>query len=191
MKLRKNSWHYKWVYRFEQERPDRLSLCRYFWRLVGMSIFNGIVLAILAVIYIVCTLVFLANLLVYPRVFIFWDDSSDLKFKPIKWWPCVRGHTISPLLILAAISLYWVGPWFSVYFIAGINQIRDLSGGENPFFYVIIAVVSIWTVVGFWAFGIFGKIFATDGWKIFSGYMKAKWKRVCPIIDFVDDEEAG
>ncbi len=194
MKLRKNSWHYKWAYLLTNEKPQYTNLCKYFWRLIGMSIVNVIMIVTGSI---GIAFVFLANLLIFPRIMVFWSNSPSLEFKPIKWWPCVGRYqrSISPLLILAVVSLYWVGPWaypgIESFFTKAYAWVNSSSSTGWVFAGSVIGAMFALVML---ILGMTGRLrrmkkwfCQTDGWRIFSGYVKAGYR--CPIIEFVEDKK--
>ena len=190
MQLDKKSRLYRFAYYNtpEKREPSKASLCRFFWRIVGM--------ALLTVIYVIIVLVFgilfyLTSILVLifgglRPIWLFSKDDREKEqpspWKTISWWPRWRGHYVVPIVVLSpfigvaalASLLYWVLPAL----VRGVAVVYDSSLYSMIFFGILVAIL---VVVGLLFF------FNSDAWQLTKAFIKAKKEKICPIINFVDD----
>lgn len=168
MNVSRNSILYKIAYSFSEYTPRETNLCRFFWRVIGMSILipilTIIVLFVSAVIYFLCF--FVAS---KPDWDIYGGDSI-----PYKRWPEIHGHRVWPITVISILCLIYA---MIVYAPIGVAKVWDSIDFYGLIFFGIVAFVL--AIIGATRFA------RSELGGITKEYIVAKKRKICPLIKFV------
>ena len=177
--LRTDSLVMKVAYGFtpKSEIPERISLCRLFRRVVLMTLFAW-PSAFFAVI-VIGGIAWTIGLLVFGQQPNF--GLGNRVFKPISWWPKIKGQSIPLGLVLIVITGIYMSPSLATKYTAIVGDELFLTELKNVFFglgtiFLIVALI-VSTVIATM------KIKKTETWQLFIEYLKAKMAGVCPIYE--------
>ncbi len=195
MELRKSGKLYRLAYLCtdEKEMPDKTNLCKFFWRVViGIPLQLLFTIVIFIVAGVVVSILWLGALTLFAyrptfdkKKMIKCDDGTHLPVTLITWWPKFRGRRIWPITILSFLA----GLCLVVYLcVVGLPLLLTWTTGPPPVVSLgSIAVLLVLVMV----FRLVPRIRDSETWQVFKAYVKAKKRKVCPIIVFVDDEKAS
>lgn len=202
MEIKRNSWMYKVAYGFEAKKPKRTNLCSFFWKFVLMLL-GGWPLALIAmgvffalgvvVVFITFISGFFAGFFVGYRPSIYEGESRKKFWIPYKKWPKIKGYRILPIYFVLPVLVYfavnvldWTALWIMLSGLpaAILSMIFGMLGVLS--FLAIAAIIFllmagiVWGVVA-----LFDRFFKTGIGTLIKEYVKAKKRKVCPIIKFI------
>ncbi len=186
MELRKDGLLYKIAYFFhkEEEYPNKANTCRFFWRVIFMSV-TVPVFAIFVYIIICC--VFFIGFFFAARPTVFKSDSKVEVMVLYKKWPTVYEHRIMPIILVCIAGAGWLSFTYSAEIMSNLFALSNTAMtlfsrafSESVFLWTMGAVVTL-------TFFIYKmrKFRGTGAHKLLKEYIRAKKERFCPIVHFV------
>lgn len=174
MKVKKSSWHYK-VYK-KVNNSDPKDLCSYFWKVIGSLFLHFIFYSIVTLAILLYPVVFLV-LFLFGSIQPFSLKNSLVRYKPITFFGgkiCFYPATlISPLIFLFPLFQVFPGTAIALILLLMINAISYFIA----FDYLI-------------SNGLYEEKYEEEEKSkeenIFLAYLKAKKRKVCPLIELED-----
>jgi len=195
MEFKKNGFLYKIAYGFNDNdnMPTKTNLCRFFWKTISMFFLGWPIILILLSIFEVFVIFWVIPICFlfakYPMGMItYLVSNKGINLENFKTWPKIGGHRIYPLWIIPPLFIIIIVMAKFQSFINSVSEIGyALTSRETIIFYarlgivVGVVILLIGLCIGFCA------LFHSETWKLIRGYISAKKKKICPMVEFVED----
>jgi hypothetical protein len=199
MKIEKSGFVYKVAYGLRDENsdiPESISLCKLFWRFLGMLLLAWPIVLTLRLIVTVAAHVFFCVI-----GFIFFAHrptitmlNSDKGIKTItteiEHWPEIMGRRISPiwaiLVVCVVVDFSKIKKGALLFVADAWNEIssKDAIATFSLIGGMVIAYIIYKIVAAIWK-----KIKHSEALELYKEFLKAKKQQICPIVEIVDDEK--
>lgn len=166
MKLKKDGWIAVIAYCGESRVPEKTSLCKLFWRFIGM-LFIVIPIGVIGIL-----LGFVIGFLIGYRPI---SDEGEILFEPYKRWPSIKKFRILPIygIIIYGIFVIWplIQPWL-LFFV----------GAALLFSFLFTVVIGVLMALDWF------KENADDSevYQMIKTFLKNKKQKICPEVWFVE-----
>ena len=183
MKICKKGFVYKVAYVLSSKPPERTNLCRLFWRFILFFFVVWPLVVTLITIITITQLICAPFLFLFTRRPIFFGFfERELRISvPFKKWPKIFGKRVWPIVPLSIagliylISLMSAATWKST----GVYSLWILGGAVAILITMFLVMIIVELLKG---------TRKSESWQLFSGYIKAKKNRVCPIVEIVEEK---
>ena len=212
MKIERKSWLFRYAYFWKKyygdKIPETVNLCRFFWRVVFVTLENIVMLPFALLFFLVAVVATLAHAVAEIVCFLAgyrytvsekWADCPFTIFSPnptkIEWIPRVGTYRILPVYIIGPLFAVWFGVEYGNAILEFIwlffNEAERATEiyPEYSFLFFLFCLFAT-SIVG--TLSISGIYFGVRALKrklsstLLFLYIKAKKEKVCPIIEFVD-----
>lgn len=193
LQIKRSGWMYRIAYGLtdKDKRPDKINLCRFFWRFFFM-LFVGVPFFYIFTIFVtivadVGLFVLCGRYLSYakmPGEMIFMRPFTEKEYDKI---PTIKGRKCTPILLIFVGLLLWF-----------LHEKGSIAASKAAYVISISASVIVKIVTGLmfwkWVGSIVGCIilillavgfFKSEPWHLFCAWSRAKKEKACPIIKVV------
>lgn len=178
MEIKKSGFVYQVAYGLtdEHELPYEVSLCRLFWKFMGMFFVGWPIIGIIVGIS------FVVGFFFARRAAFFAGDPKSYLTIPYKVWPrTASGKRIWPIWFVLGGGALWLLSATTKSVASTVSAVKTL------FILKIIGTVAVVLIIVWLAVGFFHSFFfQSEAWQLAKAYCKAKKEKVCPIIKVVE-----
>ncbi len=193
MQIKRSGLVYRIAYALDTNKDTnaitQVSLCKLFWRLVGMIFVGYLICLPIALIAVVIVLIISSavGILFAQRLNTTPGDNRFLQ--SIERWPSIAGHKIYPIVVILPVVLIWALVAWRHDLVVAFSAVRDVcyTDLDTLIISILCGAVIICLVIffnsDFWK--------DCDIWYVTKEYLKAKKAKICPLVDIVDDDKNG
>ena len=181
--LKKDGFLVRYAYFLKNETiPGQMSLCKFFWRLVMMTLYYSTAGLMMGLILLFIALVLEAGGFFFAsRLAIFEGDETKNLFTPYRRWPKLWGYRIVPAPVLLLGFLAYLG----IHDPQGVANVGWFIGQLGMIFCLTIGVGLAFVLLGFLSSWIIRRVRKSEAWMVVREYIKSRKEKVCPIVHIV------